>query len=38
MPLVNIKPAAGTFTEKQKYDMAASLTAVIVAFAGSVSA
>jgi phenylpyruvate tautomerase PptA (4-oxalocrotonate tautomerase family) len=32
MPLVSIKPAAGSLTEKQRCDMAASGTAVIVAF------
>jgi phenylpyruvate tautomerase PptA (4-oxalocrotonate tautomerase family) len=38
MPLVSIKPAAGTLTEKQRCDMAASGAAVLVAFAGCVSA
>jgi phenylpyruvate tautomerase PptA (4-oxalocrotonate tautomerase family) len=38
MPLVSIKPAAGTLTEKQKCDMAASGTAVLFAFAGCASA
>src|ERR1035438_7209472 len=31
MPLVNVKLAAGAFTEKQKHDMAARLTDVMVA-------
>jgi 4-oxalocrotonate tautomerase len=35
MPLVNVKVAAGAFTEKQKHDMAARLTDVMVACAGS---
>lgn len=35
MPLVNVKLAAGAFTEKQKHDMAARLTDVMVAFEGS---
>jgi len=38
MPLVTAKAREGVFTEKQKRDMAARLTAVIVAFEGSVSA
>ena len=37
MPLINIKPAAGTLTEKQE-GMEASITAVIVAFVGCASA
>jgi phenylpyruvate tautomerase PptA (4-oxalocrotonate tautomerase family) len=32
MPLVVVKLAAGAFTEKQKHDMAARLTDVMVAF------
>ncbi len=35
MPFVNVKFAAGAFTEKQKHDMAARLTDVMVAFEGS---
>jgi 4-oxalocrotonate tautomerase len=35
MPLVLVKLAAGAFTEKQKHDMAARLTDVMVAFEGS---
>jgi Tautomerase enzyme len=35
MPLVDVKLAAGAFTEKQKHDMAARLTDVMVAFEGS---
>ena len=35
MPLVTVKLAAGAFTEKQKHDMAARLTDVMVAFEGS---
>jgi 4-oxalocrotonate tautomerase len=35
MPLVNVKLAEGAFTEKQKHDMAARLTDVMVAFEGS---
>lgn len=35
MPLVTVKLAEGAFTEKQKPDMAARLTDVMVAFAGS---
>jgi 4-oxalocrotonate tautomerase len=35
MPLVNVKLAAGAFTEKQKHDMAPRLTDVMVAFEGS---
>ena len=35
MPLVIVKLAAGAFTEKQKHDMAARLTDVMVAFEGS---
>jgi 4-oxalocrotonate tautomerase len=35
MPFVNVKLAAGAFTEKQKHDMAARLTDVMVAFEGS---
>jgi phenylpyruvate tautomerase PptA (4-oxalocrotonate tautomerase family) len=38
MPLISIKPAAGTVAEEQRCDMAASGTAVLVAFAGCVSA
>jgi 4-oxalocrotonate tautomerase len=34
MTLVNVKLAEGAFTEKQKHDMAARLTDVIVAFEG----
>jgi phenylpyruvate tautomerase PptA (4-oxalocrotonate tautomerase family) len=33
MPLINIEPVAGALSEK--YDIAVSITAVIVAFAGS---
>ena len=35
MPLVTVKLAEGAFTEKQKHDMAARLTDVMVAFEGS---
>jgi 4-oxalocrotonate tautomerase len=35
MPLVNVKLAAGIFSEKQKHDMAARLTDVMVDFEGS---
>jgi 4-oxalocrotonate tautomerase len=35
MPLVNVKLAEGAFTERQKHDMAARLTDVMVAFEGS---
>ena len=35
MPLVTVKLAAGAFTEKQKHDMAARLTDVMVTFEGS---
>jgi 4-oxalocrotonate tautomerase len=35
MPLVIVKLAVGAFTEKQKHDMAARLTEVMVAFEGS---
>jgi 4-oxalocrotonate tautomerase len=35
MPLVTVKLAAGAFTEKQKHDLAARLTDVMVAFEGS---
>ena len=35
MPLVSVKLSAGAFTEKQKHDMAARLTDVMVAFEGS---
>jgi 4-oxalocrotonate tautomerase len=35
MPLVNVKLAEGVFTEKQKHDMAARLTDVMVVFEGS---
>ncbi len=38
MPLVTIKRAAGTLTEKQEGGMEASITAVIVAFEGYASA
>jgi hypothetical protein len=38
MPLVSIKPAAGTVTEEQRCDIAASGTAVLVAFEGCASA
>jgi 4-oxalocrotonate tautomerase len=34
MPLVNVTLAEGVFTEKQKHDMAARLTDVMVAFEG----
>src|SRR4029077_14533544 len=34
MPLVTVKLAAGAFTEKQKHDLAARLTDVMVAFEG----
>ena len=35
MPFVNVKLVEGVFTEKQKHDMAAKLTDVMVAFEGS---
>jgi 4-oxalocrotonate tautomerase len=35
MPLVNVKLVEGVFTEKQKHEMAAKLTDVMVAFEGS---
>jgi 4-oxalocrotonate tautomerase len=35
MPLVNVKLVEGAFTEKQKHDLAARLTDVMVAFEGS---
>jgi len=35
MPLVSIKVVEGVFTEKQKHDLAAKITDVIVAFEGS---
>jgi len=35
MPLVTVKLAEGAFTEKQKHDLAARLTDVMVAFEGS---
>ena len=35
MPLVNVKLAEGVYTEKQKPEMAARLTDVMVAFEGS---
>jgi 4-oxalocrotonate tautomerase len=35
MPLVNVKLLEGAFTDKQKHDMAARLTDVMVAFEGS---
>jgi 4-oxalocrotonate tautomerase len=35
MPLVNVKLAEGVYTDKQKHDMAARLTDVMVAFEGS---
>jgi 4-oxalocrotonate tautomerase len=35
MPLVSIKVAEGCFTEKQKHDLAAKITDVMVAFEGS---
>ena len=35
MPLVNVTLAEGVFTEKQKHDVAARLTDVMVAFPGS---
>jgi 4-oxalocrotonate tautomerase len=35
MPLVHVTLAAGTFTERQKHDLAARLTDVMVAFEGS---
>jgi 4-oxalocrotonate tautomerase len=35
MPLVNVELAEGVYTEKQKHDMAARLTDVMVAFEGS---
>ncbi len=38
MPLVNVKLAEGAFTQKQKHDMAARLTGVMVALEGCVFA
>ncbi len=38
MPLVNVKPREGIFTEKQTHHVAARITDVMVAFEGSVSA
>ncbi|MDX6249393.1 MAG: 4-oxalocrotonate tautomerase [Kribbellaceae bacterium] len=35
MPFVNVKLVEGAFTEKQKHDLAARLTDVMVAFEGS---
>lgn len=35
MPLVSIKVAGGVFTEKEKHDLAAQITDVMVAFEGS---
>jgi 4-oxalocrotonate tautomerase len=35
MPLVSIKLLEGAFTEKQRYDLAAKITDVMVAFEGS---
>jgi 4-oxalocrotonate tautomerase len=35
MPLVTVKLAAGAYTRKQKHDLAARLTDVMVAFEGS---
>jgi 4-oxalocrotonate tautomerase len=35
VPLVNVKLAEGVYTDKQKHDMAARLTDVMVAFEGS---
>jgi 4-oxalocrotonate tautomerase len=35
MPLVSIKLLEGAFTEKQKHDLAAKITDVMVAFEGS---
>ena len=35
MPLVTVKLVEGVYTEKQKHDMAARLTDVMVAFEGS---
>ena len=35
MPLVTVKVIEGVFTEKQKHDLAAKITDVIVAFEGS---
>jgi 4-oxalocrotonate tautomerase len=35
MPFVNVKLVEGVFTEKQKHDMAARLTDVMVEFEGS---
>jgi 4-oxalocrotonate tautomerase len=35
MPLVNVKLAEGIYSEKQKHDLAARLTDVMVAFEGS---
>ena len=35
MPLLNVTLGAGVFTEKQKHDLAARLTDVMVAFEGS---
>ncbi|MGD0933332.1 MAG: 4-oxalocrotonate tautomerase family protein, partial [Streptosporangiaceae bacterium] len=35
MPLVTVKVIEGVFSEKQKHDLAAKITDVIVAFEGS---
>jgi 4-oxalocrotonate tautomerase len=35
MPLITVKVIEGVFTEKQKHDLAAKITDVIVAFEGS---
>ena len=35
MPLVSIKLLEGAFTEKQRHDLAAKITDVMVAFEGS---
>jgi 4-oxalocrotonate tautomerase len=35
MPLVTVKLAAGAYTERQKHDLAARITDVMVAFEGS---
>ena len=35
MPLITVKLAAGAYTEKQKHDLAARITDVVVAFEGS---
>ncbi len=35
MPLVTVKLAAGAYTEKQKHDLAARITDVMVSFEGS---